>query len=636
MPDLTIGSWQRLRLLFARLYLLAAVTAVLYLDFYKPLPAATDPFRVPLLCAYLGCLGALFWRPGLLPYLVLAVLPLSAADVFWFAWLGPAPGFPPVLDLLLFISLSATVFAGPRLGDLFTALLLGALAALAVRHPWLATDYLALKHGTNLVLMLVVMHLLLRSYWREVQLCVGQLGLATESLAEHGGQIRALGQVAFNDVRSRMWALGRILERPHPSAQDLSASVGELRALLARCRDQLAELVEPPELHDSRDRLVALRTKMQGLVLAALGAALALALVRNVAQSGFPPPTTVAGALFFGGAALLHRGSKRWGPWAFRVSLFANQWLILAYDWLHRADQPLLFGANNSVCVFLVFLCALLDSPWASGLLLLVELAALAGFNAAGIEVGGGMTAVLLGFSLLAAGALWGLPVSLLRRMELRRRELILARWHRQRLLRTLFHDLANPVQVLCLECEAGAEAPKIRSTFKRMHRVLNMAASLENSPLALRNVELRPVLDALVETHQDALRAKGLSLDLHCPPVAVRAEPDLLLESVLGNLLGNAIKFTQPGGRLHLRAQGGGDWVELSLLDQGPGIPASALDALQSGRRIRSTPGSLGEPGSGFGLGLAQDYVQQMGGEFSLRPGELGGTEAVVRLRAS
>jgi signal transduction histidine kinase len=340
------------------------------------------------------------------------------------------------------------------------------------------------------------------------------------------------------------------------------------------------------------------------------------------------------GALFFCGAILLHRRSRRWGPWAFRAALVANQWLILGYDWAHRADQPLLFGANNGVCVFLFFLSALLDSPWSAGLLLAGELAGLAAFARAGVDVGGAMAWVLLGFSLVAAGALWGLPAGLLQRMEQRREELILARWHRQRLLRTLFHDLANPLQVLFLEYEAGVEAERIRGTFRRMHKVLNLAASLENTPMALRPVELGPLLQSLDDLHKESLQAKGLGLEITCEACLALAEPELLLESVLGNLMANAIKFSPPGGGLRLAAGRKGNWVEIRLVDQGPGIPAATVDALHQGRRLQSTPGSLGEPGSGFGLGLARDYVGQMGGQLGFQVAPDGGTTAVVQLK--
>jgi signal transduction histidine kinase len=630
------AGWQRLLVRVSLLYLTAAIAAILWLDFFTPLPPAGDPLRIPLLCAYGLCLAGLQWRPQWLPILVVAVLPFSALDIFWFAWQALPPRFPAVLDLLLFVEIAAVVFGGPKAGDLLAALLLAGLGLLAWRRPWLCTDFFALKHTTNLAMMLLVLHLLLRAYWRRIRLCVVHLDQASLSLHEHTRQIQELGRIAFSDVRGMLWSLGRVLELPAPTRKELFNAVSRLQAHLSEKRLELNDLDDPPELHDSRNGLAGLRTRMQGLVLGTMAAAMVVAMLRNLYQSGLVPPSTAAGALLFCAAVLLHRRSRRWGPWAFRAALLANQWLILGFDWAHRLDQPLLFGANNGVCVFLFFISALLDSPWSAGLLLAGELAALAVFARAGTDIGGPMLGVLLGFSLVAAGALWGLPANLLGRMERRREELILARWHRQRLLRTLFHDLANPLQVLFLEYEAGVEVERIRRSFRRMHKVLNLAASLENTPMALLAVELAPLLQALDDLHQKSLQAKGLGLEITCEACRAMAEPELLLESVLGNLMANAIKFSPPGGGLRLEAGRKGEWVEIRLVDQGPGIPASTVEALHKGLRLESTPGSLGEPGSGFGLGLARDYVEQMGGKLSFRVAPDGGTTAVVQLKAS
>ena len=75
---------------------------------------------------------------------------------------------------------------------------------------------------------------------------------------------------------------------------------------------------------------------------------------------------------------------------------------------------------------------------------------------------------------------------------------------------------------------------------------------------------------------------------------------------------------------------------MELQLLDQGAGMPAHVLEALGRGRRPESSPGTNGEPGSGYGLSLARDYMAQMGGELRLENPAAGGTRAVVVLAAA
>ena len=85
----------------------------------------------------------------------------------------------------------------------------------------------------------------------------------------------------------------------------------------------------------------------------------------------------------------------------------------------------------------------------------------------------------------------------------------------------------------------------------------------------------------------------------------------------------------------LRLRRRGKGR-VELQLIDQGAGVPAHVLDALGRGRRPESSPGTNGEPGSGYGLSLAGDYMAQMGGDLRLENPAAGGTRAVLVLTAA
>jgi signal transduction histidine kinase len=81
-------------------------------------------------------------------------------------------------------------------------------------------------------------------------------------------------------------------------------------------------------------------------------------------------------------------------------------------------------------------------------------------------------------------------------------------------------------------------------------------------------------------------------------------------------NLLGNAVKFTEPGGSITLSSEFAGNCIEIKVADTGPGIPGEKLDRIfdpfvQAERR-------LNQPVQGVGLGLAisQDLAQAMGGK--------------------
>jgi signal transduction histidine kinase len=95
----------------------------------------------------------------------------------------------------------------------------------------------------------------------------------------------------------------------------------------------------------------------------------------------------------------------------------------------------------------------------------------------------------------------------------------------------------------------------------------------------------------------------------------SVLADPEKLQQIVL-NLLGNAVKFTEPGGSVTLSSELAGNCIEIRVADTGPGISPEKLDSIfdpfvQAERR-------LNQPVQGVGLGLAisQDLAQAMGGK--------------------
>src|SRR5690606_30208170 len=113
--------------------------------------------------------------------------------------------------------------------------------------------------------------------------------------------------------------------------------------------------------------------------------------------------------------------------------------------------------------------------------------------------------------------------------------------------------------------------------------------------------------------------------------PRTITADGDLLRDQVLGNLIGNAFKFTPAGGRIRVRA-----WVEeddvlcLEVADDGPGIPADELPRIfdkfyQAGARRAK--------GSGLGLAIANEVMTAHGGEITVRSEAGKGTAFTIRM---
>jgi two-component system sensor histidine kinase/response regulator len=91
------------------------------------------------------------------------------------------------------------------------------------------------------------------------------------------------------------------------------------------------------------------------------------------------------------------------------------------------------------------------------------------------------------------------------------------------------------------------------------------------------------------------------------------------MLAAVLRNLVNNAVKFTPPGGTVTITACPRNDLVEVEITDTGVGIPPHRISNLFELDQRISTTGTAGEQGSGFGLLLCRDLVEQLGSELTV-----------------
>lgn len=118
--------------------------------------------------------------------------------------------------------------------------------------------------------------------------------------------------------------------------------------------------------------------------------------------------------------------------------------------------------------------------------------------------------------------------------------------------------------------------------------------------------------------------REIDLSLEVAAEPVRIWMDVEQL-EKALDNLLGNALKFTPRGGRVHvsLLAPAGPENVRIAVRDNGPGIPADQLARVFD--RFHQGDATHRWPGAGIGLALARQLIELHGGSITVEsaPGE-------------
>ncbi|BAU49339.1 chemotaxis protein CheY [Sulfurifustis variabilis] len=243
-----------------------------------------------------------------------------------------------------------------------------------------------------------------------------------------------------------------------------------------------------------------------------------------------------------------------------------------------------------------------------------------------------------------------------LRKAELaaQRRADELAEDHRRKdeFLAMLGHELRNPLAALAngltVLRAAGGEADVVERTLAMMARqTRRMTAMLDQLldvarvssgkfALAQEAVDVVDAATAAVETVQPMLESAGHELTVSLPPkgTALVLGDGVRLVQVAENLLGNAVKYTETGGRIWLTVSAIGDTVKLSVRDTGIGLEPDMLDHVfdlftQASRSLHRAKGGLG-----LGLPLVRSLVEMHRGHVDAYSAGLGqGSEFVVTL---
>jgi PAS domain S-box-containing protein len=217
--------------------------------------------------------------------------------------------------------------------------------------------------------------------------------------------------------------------------------------------------------------------------------------------------------------------------------------------------------------------------------------------------------------------------------------------------LATLAHELRNPLapvrnslELMKLAAGNPVLIESARSTMERqiaqmvrlIDDLLDVSRITRNRlELRRRPVDLAPIVLHAVEATRPLFEHARHELHVGLPPEPIRLDADpARLTQVFGNLLTNACKYTEPGGRVWLSAERADDAVVVRVRDTGIGIPRERLAEVfdlftQVDRSLERTQGGLG-----IGLSLVKRIVEMHGGAVSVdSAGEGRGCEFMVRL---
>ena len=220
--------------------------------------------------------------------------------------------------------------------------------------------------------------------------------------------------------------------------------------------------------------------------------------------------------------------------------------------------------------------------------------------------------------------------------------------------LAMLAHELRNPlapihnaVRIMRMKPVGDTQVEWARDVIDRqaahLTRLVDDLLDVSRITRGKINIDAKPLdlaaaVARAVETVQPMLMQQKHELQIELPATPLSVMGDLTrVTQIIGNVLGNAVKYTDAGGRIHLSARLDDGMVEIRIRDNGIGIPASMLPTVfdlfsQAGIMDGRSRGGLG-----IGLALVKRLVEMHGGNVSVHSAGAGrGTEFTIRLPAA
>lgn len=232
-----------------------------------------------------------------------------------------------------------------------------------------------------------------------------------------------------------------------------------------------------------------------------------------------------------------------------------------------------------------------------------------------------------------------------LQQLQKENEELVELNRSKNELLSIISHDLKNPFgallnmsEFLATETddmertEIGEFAQAINFSAKILYKFFNDLlewSKLQNGIVNVNPVTLdvRAIADNIFSLLNITAMSKGVRL-VNNIPHGTNLLGDLnMVNSIINNLVTNAIKFTNAGGSVIVQAQELDGFVELAVVDDGVGMGENVLEKIFKLNKHITNNGTENEMGSGLGLVITKDLIKRHGGEIWVKSRKGSGT---------
>lgn len=218
--------------------------------------------------------------------------------------------------------------------------------------------------------------------------------------------------------------------------------------------------------------------------------------------------------------------------------------------------------------------------------------------------------------------------------LDQKNKDLLVSNQTKNKLFQIISHDLRSPlasvsgiaklIQIFIQQGRYGELNDSSKDLGESVTRVLNLTDNLlswslnQSGRLPYTPVVLsvNKLLSGIFETYQSVAQEKSIHMELTaCDSLFIYGDRSML-ETVVRNLINNAIKFTPDGGIIMAGAKLKDGITEIWIKDSGKGIPEEHLSDLFKLDDGKSNLGTRGERGNGLGLILCKDFIAQNDGE--------------------
>ncbi len=211
--------------------------------------------------------------------------------------------------------------------------------------------------------------------------------------------------------------------------------------------------------------------------------------------------------------------------------------------------------------------------------------------------------------------------------------ELLMLNTDKDRLMSILAHDLKSPFNAILGFLDLLTENIRkydmdkiekqlsiINTSAQSVHNLLDHILIWTRSqagkiPFEPTKLNLTKICNGVIDVLEQAAKAKNVTINhIENGDISIYADIEMV-ETILRNLVSNAIKFSHSGGKINLFAEQVGSETHITVFDNGVGISSEVQMNLFVSLELHSTRGTANESGTGLGLTICKDFVEKHGG---------------------